>query len=199
MTSDHTNKPISPDVESKIREVLGKNFDYAISVVAYSETKSLIYNYTGMAEFRDALTHVKRAVFADNDNLAISEMDSAAEHIRRAAVESMQEYVETRYKSVRDRAYTPVPKYYSILQKGPNIKLIKEKEELIKEYIFKGREAKPQKNWEDAIAFFQKAEEVLIELDMILPTKKQLNFGYAETILAFVFLIVGMVLAHAFF
>lgn len=199
MFSYSNNRTISPELESKIKEVLGENFDYAVSVVAYSETKSLIYNYIGMAEFRDALTHVKRAVFAEDENIAISEMDSAAEHIRRAAVESMQEYVETRYKSVRDRAYTSTLKYYFIFHKAPNTKLIKEKEELIKSYIYKGREAKPQKNWMEAIAFFTKAEEELIKLDIILPTKKQLNSGLADVITALIYIIIGVVLAYVIF
>ena len=85
-----------------------------------------------MAEFRDALTHIKRALVLEDEEKAILEINSAAEHIRWAAVESIQDYVESKFKNVRDRAYTPIPINYLILHKNPDIKLIKEKENIIK-------------------------------------------------------------------
>lgn len=90
-----------------LKDVLGEKYDYAISVVTYVEVKSLEFNYTGMAEFRDALTHVKRAMYANDELTALEELNSTSEHIRRAAVESMQEYVETRYVNLRRRMYLP--------------------------------------------------------------------------------------------
>lgn len=185
---------ISSEVEKNLQIVLGESYDYAISAVAYSETKSLTYNYIGMAEFRDALTHIKRALISKDEKESISEINSAAEHIRRAAVESIQEYVESKYKNVKDRAYTPMPIYYLIFHKTPDIKLIKEKENVIKNCIYKGREAKPSKHWEESITYFLEAEKELEELEKIIPPVRQLNFVSSEILILFFMIFVGIFL-----
>ena len=98
-------KTLSPAVFEELKGVLGEKYDYATSVVTYAEVQSLEFNYTGMAEFRDALTHFKRAIYEENEDLALDELNSTFEHIRRAAVESMQEYIESKYTNVRKRIY----------------------------------------------------------------------------------------------
>lgn len=189
---------ISSTVESYLKEVLGDTYDYAISVVAYSESKSLDYNYIGMAEFRDALTHVKRAIIVEDDETALLELNSASEHIRRAAVESIQDYVESKFKKVRDRAYTPLPIYYLILHKNPDMKLIKEKEDVIKNCIYKGREAKPGKRWIEAVAYFQEAEKELEDLEKMLPTVRQAKFASSEILLLIASILFGVFLTIIF-
>lgn len=74
---------VNPEyVLDKLKFVLSEDvFDYATTAYIYSETKSLTYNYVGMSEFRDALTHVKRAVNSENEQKVVSEMDSAFEPI----------------------------------------------------------------------------------------------------------------------
>ena len=96
----NSKETLSPVVYEQLKEVLGEKYDYASTVVTYAEVQSLEFNYTGMAEFRDALTHVKRAIYLDDIAEAQDELNSASEHIRRAAVESMQEYIESRYISL---------------------------------------------------------------------------------------------------
>ncbi|MBW2621193.1 MAG: hypothetical protein JRC56_07690, partial [Deltaproteobacteria bacterium] len=144
-------KSISPQVQQKLIEVLSENYDYATYVVTYAEIKSLEFNYTGMAEFRDALTHVKRAIYAENEDLALDELNSTFEHIRRAAVESMQEYIESKYTHIRKRIYLSKLKSILARYKTPDKKVITNLEAIIKENLFYGREAKPRKEWKEAI------------------------------------------------
>jgi len=190
---------ISPRVEEKLMEVLGPtNYDYATAVITYSEVKSLEYIYSGMAEFRDALTHIKRAIYNENEEKSLEELDLAYEHIRRAAVESMQSYVENKFKDIIDRAYSPKRIFWIYGTKTFNLKEFKEKEKEIKEYLYKAREAKPHKEWQKAISYFKKIEDELEELDKIIPTEKQLNYTLSENILLIIGIIIGYFIAYVF-
>lgn len=167
-----THRTLSPQILENLKDVLGEKYDYASSVVTYTEVQSLEFNYTGMAEFRDALTHVKRAVYADDDQIALNELNSASEHIRRAAVESMQEYVETRYVNLRRRMYLPSMYWFK-----RNTKKIKEMECELKKDLINGRTAKPSKKWLEAIKYFKDAESILDQLEAeISPIDERINY-----------------------
>jgi hypothetical protein len=43
-----------------------------------------------MAELRDVLDHIKRALNADNEEEALKDLEAASEHIRRGAVENRE-------------------------------------------------------------------------------------------------------------
>nr|QNO48665.1 hypothetical protein LENKHJGJ_00036 [Methanosarcinales archaeon ANME-2c ERB4] len=159
MSTDSSEDTLSPKVYQKLLEVLGEDYQYATQVVTYSEVQGCGYDYVGMAEFRDALTHVKRAIDADDETVAFDELNSVSEHIRRAAVESMQEYVEDKYASIKRRLYVNMK----------NKKRISELEQNIKKNIFQGREAKPSKKWREAIGYFKEAEILLHQLDEEAP------------------------------
>jgi hypothetical protein len=162
-------------VLSKLRSVLSEDiFDYATTAYIYSETKSLTYNYIGMSEFRDALTHVKRAVNADNEQKVASEMDSAFEHIRRAAVESMQFYVEMKYLDLRTRLKSP----YLYLFKSTytmDRNMIRRADEEIKELLVCARDSKPKTEWQESIGYFYKSDEKMDILNEIIPSKAEIN------------------------
>jgi hypothetical protein len=159
----------------KLRSVLSEDvFDYATTTYIYSETKSLTYNYIGMSEFRDALTHVKRAVNADSEQKVTSEMESAFEHIRRAAVESMQFYVETKFFDLRNRLKNPFL-YLFISTYKLDWKNIRRTEEEVKELLACARDSKPKTEWREAIGFFYKAETEIEKLDEIIPSKEQIS------------------------
>ncbi|KAF5434065.1 hypothetical protein C5S39_00065 [Candidatus Methanophagaceae archaeon] len=150
MSGDNSDEALSPKLYKKLKETLGDNYQYATQVVTYAEVQGSEFEYTGMAEFRDALTHVKRAIDTDDESKAFNELNSASEHIRRAAVESMQEYVEGKYASIkRSRSYLNVR----------NREHISKLERKIKENIFHGRNAKPYKHWREAIGYFKEAEK----------------------------------------
>lgn len=159
MSIDNSEKTLSPKVYQKLLEVLGDDYQYATQVVTYSEVQGCGFDYVGMAEFRDALTHVRRAIYATDDSVAFDELNSISEHIRRAAVESIQEYVEDKYVSIKRRSYLNVK----------NKKRVSELEQNIKQNIFRGRESKPFKEWREAIGYFKQAETLLDELDNELP------------------------------
>lgn len=162
--SPSSSETLSPEILKNLREVLGENYEYAISVVTYTEVQSLEFNYTGMAEFRDALTHVKRAIYTNDSAKALEELNSASEHIRRAAVESMQEYVETRYVNIRRRLYFPTKYWFK------NKEDIAGLEEKVKDNIRRGRELKPVKKWQEAISCFKNAEDAMAQLEQKIPS-----------------------------
>lgn len=155
----NSNVTLSPEVYKKLLDVLGDNYLYAIQVVTYSEIQGGEFDYIGMAEFRDALTHVKRAIDTDDESVAFDELNSASEHIRRAAVESMQEYVEGKYASIKRSLYLNVV----------NKKHTSELEKKVKENLIYGRSAKPHKNWKEAIGYFKEAEDILNQLEEEVP------------------------------
>ncbi len=177
----------SPQVLEDLKDVLGEKYDYAISVVTYAEVKSLEFNYTGMAEFRDALTHVKRALYTNDERNALEELNSASEHIRRAAVESMQEYVETRYVNLRRRMYLPSMYWFR-----RNDKRIKELESELKKNIIDGRSAKPSKKWRESIGYFTNAERILDQLEREIPTIDE-RIYLAKS---FVYIMAGLVIGY---
>lgn len=167
----NSKETLSPVVYEQLKEVLGEKYDYASTVVTYAEVQSLEFNYTGMAEFRDALTHVKRAIYLDDIAEAQDELNSASEHIRRAAVESMQEYIESRYIYFRRGLYFPNKYWFKF-----NHNEISDLEQKLKSYLFLGREAKPSKKWLEAIGYFKKSEEVLDQLEKkISPLNQRLK------------------------
>lgn len=181
---------LSPQVLEDLKDVLGEKYDYAISVVTYTEVKSLEFNYTGMAEFRDALTHVKRALYTNDERNALEELNSASEHIRRAAVESMQEYVETRYVNLRRRMYLPSMYWFR-----RNNKRIKELESELKKNIIDGRTAKPSKKWLEAIKYFKDAENNLDQLEEIIPSiDERINF-IKTSIFTLIAVLIGYLIA----
>lgn len=155
----NSNVTLPPEVYKKLLDVLGDNYLYAIQVVTYSEIQGCEFDYVGMAEFRDALTHVKRAIYTDDKSVAFDELNSASEHIRRAAVESMQEYVEGKYASIKRRLYLNVV----------NKKYTSELEKKVKENLIQGRSVKPYKNWKEAIGYFKEAEDILNQLEEEVP------------------------------
>jgi hypothetical protein len=188
----------TPKIEQQLTDFF-KNYEYASAVVAYTEMKGLEYDYVAMAEFRDALTHLKRVFSETDETAAIVELNSAFEHVRRGAVESLQNHVETKFNDIRDRAYAPAPKYIISRCKRMDIEEFKQKEKDITTYIYEGRRAKPHQGWKEAISYFNKAEDILDELDSKLPTLEQLNSSFSENATSLLFLFLGLILGYAIF
>lgn len=187
------------EIYDALKELLSEdNYGYASDVVTYSEMEGLEFNYTGMAEFRDALTHIKRALFSNDESRALEELNSAFEHIRRAAVESMEEYVETKYANIRKRFNNSTYTFWLMSFKRPDRKIIMNSEMIIKENIRLGREQKPKKEWQKAIGYFKIAEKELTNLDEIIPTIDEINRHLFMSIQIIIILIIGFVLGKAY-
>lgn len=190
---DSHASPNSEYLLQNLRNLLSdETYGYATTVVTYCETKSLSFNYIGMAEFRDALTHIGRAINETDETKMSNEFSSAFEHIRRAAVESMQEYVELKYANVKKRLLVSDFKYFVSRYKKPQKDDIIKSEEIIKTNLVLGRTAKPKKEWQIAIGYFKKAEDELDKLDAQLPTVKEIQDRYSNTL--FVILLAILVL-----
>jgi len=196
-----SSKPNAETTISKIKDVLSEEkYGYATAVVTYCEAKSLTYIYSGMAEFRDALTHIQRALNADDEKILLEETSSAFEHIRRAAVESMQEYIESRYDEFNKR----ISLRYKIVLLGKSINWsqIKKGDDKIKECLFCGRQAKSKRSWQESIDFFTDAESELDKLDVIIPTLKEIEYKSSQNLIyilfIFVILLAGIQLISSF-
>lgn len=81
---------ISPIVDSKLKWILDDAYQLARNSVIYSEVVMGGLNYSGIAELRDVLDHIQRALDTDNEEDALKDLEAAYEHIRRGAVESLQ-------------------------------------------------------------------------------------------------------------
>jgi hypothetical protein len=188
MSSDSAK---SDFILNQLKELLSDDtYGYATAVVTYCETKSLSYNYIGMAEFRDALTHVQRALYEEDESKIYNEINSAAEHIRRAAVESMQEYIELKYADIRKRILISDFTLFVARYKKPSKVVLADSENLIKNNIILGREAKPRKEWQEAIGYFRKAEAELEKLDSLLPTVKEVQDQYSKNSLIIIIIVI---------
>lgn len=195
----NSEEQLESKVYEKLKDILSEdNYGYASDVVTYSEMEGLEFNYTGMAEFRDALTHIKRAIFTNEEAKAMEELNSAFEHIRRAAVESMEEYIETKYANIRKRIDYPTYTLWQMSFSRPDRRLVMDFERIIKENIRLGRESKPKKEWQKAIGYFKKAEDELINLDRIVPTIDEINRRLFMSIQIAIILIIGFILGQAY-
>lgn len=96
MTSDKpppivaANKPLSPVVLDRLREILGEAYHVSRDATIYSEVVTGEINYKGMGELRDVLEHLQRSINTDNEEDALNDLTEAYEHLRRAGVESVQ-------------------------------------------------------------------------------------------------------------
>ncbi len=85
-----SNKSLSPKILSKLNELLEDVYPIARDSVIYAEVVTGEFNYVGMAELRDVLDHIKRALNTADEEEALKDLEAAYEHLRRGAVESIQ-------------------------------------------------------------------------------------------------------------
>jgi len=84
-------------VLARIREILGEAYHFSRDATIYSEVVTGEINYKGMGELRDVLEHLQRSINTDDEEDALNDLTEAYEHLRRAAVESVQRAASKEY------------------------------------------------------------------------------------------------------
>jgi hypothetical protein len=85
---------------------LFEDFTFAADALLAYASESDAVNYPAYMNLRDALMHLRDAIGNPNDNVTeeqFAQVICAGEHVRRAAVEPLQELFQRRYDAVETR------------------------------------------------------------------------------------------------
>lgn len=168
---------ISPTIESKLRWILDDVYPLARHSVLYSEVVMGELNYTGIAELRDALDHIQRALNMDNEEEALTDLEAAYEHIRRGAVESLQRAATKAFFDASQVIKYPNWVYKILFLEVPDKGQVRDLRMKAMEKIADGRSHKSDKGkWTNSIEDFKDAIAASNEIIDKLPTKVKFRF-----------------------
>lgn len=174
MTPD---KPLSPAVLSTLREIMGHPYHLSRDAVIYSEVVTGELNYKGMGELRDVLEHLQRALNANNEDEALNDLTEAYEHMRRAAVESIQRAATREYFETLNTIKMPSLAFRAAFLEVPDKDKVRKLRMDAMEKIAKGRSNKADKDkWESSIEDFKSAIENCFELKDMFPSNVEVKF-----------------------
>lgn len=162
--------PHSPRIIRELEEILDRPLNVSQEAFVFAEIVTGDMVYVGMAEFRDAVFHISRALQTDSEDEALSNLDAAFEHIRRAGVESVEWAAARRYKEVKRIIQTPFFLSKLILGKRKEKILLIERQ--VRKLLIDGRKKKSEKGrWVEAIRDYKLAIEKTDKLYELCPTK----------------------------
>lgn len=78
-----SNTSLSPKVLSALTELLDEVYPLARDAVIYAEIMTGEFNYVGIAELRNVLEHIRRALNTADEEEALRDLEAAHEHLRR--------------------------------------------------------------------------------------------------------------------
>ena len=189
---------ISQNTESKLKWVLDDAYPLARHSVIYSEVVMGELNYTGIAELRDALDHIQRALDTDNEKEALKDLESAYEHIRRGAVESLQRAATKTFFDALQVIKYPHWTYKILFLEVPDKGHVRDLRMKAMEKIASGRSQKSNKGkWKNAIKDFEDAIDASIEITNTNPTKVEFRFQLL-TIVAIIITIASPLLSFLY-
>ncbi|TFH46969.1 MAG: hypothetical protein E4G94_01225 [ANME-2 cluster archaeon] len=171
------SEPLSPIVLSTLREIMGHPYHLSRDAIIYSEVVTGELNYKGMGEMRDVLEHLQRTINTNNEDEALDDLTEAFEHMRRAAVESVQraatkEYFET-LQAIRIPSLAFRVAFLDVPEKGK----VRELRMNAMKKIANGRSNKADKNkWENSIEDFKSAIENCFELKDMFPSNVEVKY-----------------------
>lgn len=169
--------PISPNIESKLKRILDDAYPIARNSVIYAEIVTGELNYSGIAELRDVLDHIQRALNMDNEKDALKDLESAYEHVRRGAVESVQRAATKTYFDAIKVIRYPNWLYKVLLLEVPDKGEVRDLRMKAMEKIAKGRSHKSDKGkWKESIKDFKDAVDASFKIIDMNPTKAQVRF-----------------------
>jgi tetratricopeptide (TPR) repeat protein len=181
---------VSPIVDSKLKWILDDAYPLARQSVIYSEVIMGELNYSGIAELRDVLDHIQRALDTDNEEDALKDLEAAYEHIRRGAVESLQRAATKTFFDALQVIRYPNLMYKILLHEVPDKGQIRDLQMKAMEKIADGRSHKSDKDkWKNSIEDFKDAIDVSNEIIDKLPNKAEFRFRLLT--------IVGVIIAIA--
>ena len=169
---------VEPDVIGSIIYLLRNRYEAARLAILYLESEAEEFAASGIANLRDALSHIASAV-SENSTHEQRQKDvhSAAEHLRRAVVESYQQVVEAKLMNIADRYATYRAKslkrerFYRMSHLTDHSQFQKDLEASKKLYA-EARDYKDTNVWDEAwmegVVTFTEAVELLVGLDHTL-------------------------------
>lgn len=193
-----------PDTPVELREeimkLLGEPYQYARVLLIHSETITLKRNWVAMYNLRDAFDHLRNVLFAiheGNIDMVIAKRETLEvyDHIRRAIVESSQDTAEHLLYKTDKKLINPHFLYKLAWIDVPNQIEINETILSAKNKMEHGRQEKNKfYEWKNVVKNYKEAEDILIELDKKLPTKREVFFRIA-TILGVLLAAYGIYIA----
>lgn len=166
---------LSEKVAETLKEVLDYPLQGSQNAFVYAEVVTGELVYEGMGEFRDAITHISRALWIADEEEALRNLDEAFEHIRRAGVESIEWAAARQFEYVKRIIQTPSFIFRLIFFKRKSEVL--EIERQIRRLLLEGREKKSRKDkWVEAILDYKKAIEKTDKLYEMCPSKLEYRY-----------------------
>lgn len=169
--------PPSEKVLSQLMWILDEVYPIARNSVIDAEVVTGELNYVGIAELRDVLDHIQRALNSTNDDDALVDLDAAFEHIRRGAVESAQRAATKTFSDALKVIRYPNWLYKVLLLEVPDKGHVRGLRMKAMEKIARGRSHKSDKGkWLDSIKDFKEAIDYSFKIIDMNPTKVQVRF-----------------------
>lgn len=188
---------LSAAVTKKLSELLEGAYPVARNSLIYAEVVTGEFNYLGVAELRDVLDHIKRAVSTSDEEEALKDIEAANEHIRRCAVESVQRAATKTFFDALKVVRYPHWIYKVLLLDLPDKERIRDLRMTAMEKIASGRSHKSDKSqWITSLKDFETAIDSCFEIIDMCPSKNQIRFQ-AFSIVCGIITIVSLVVAIA--
>lgn len=167
---------LSIAVTEKLSELLEVHYPVARQSMIYAEVVTGEFNYIGVAELRDVLDHIKRAVNASDEENALNDIADAHEHVRRCAVESVQRAAtKTFFDALRVIRY-PHWMYRLLLLDVPDKKYARKLRMIAMDKIASGRSHKSDKSqWITSLDDFKTSIDASLEIVDMFPSKNQVR------------------------
>lgn len=168
----------------------------ARDTILYAEIVTNELQHRGFSELRDVIEHVNRALFIEDEGQALRDLDSAFEHIRRGAVESIQ-YAATKtlYETLEIININSILLRLTCLDKVSRRELIDYRMNARK-CLVDGRAKKSSPDtWVEAIQHFSDCIEMSLEIQSKFPEKSVIKWrlltllGIIVTVGSFLFAI----------
>lgn len=167
-----SNTSLSPKVLSALTELLDEVYPLARDAVIYAEIMTGEFNYVGIAELRDVLEHIRRALNTADEEEALRDLEAAHEHLRRGGVESVQRAATKTYSDALQIIKYPNWVYKVLFLEVADEGRVRELRMIARKKIECGRSRKSNKSeWTDALKDFKDAIESSYEIIDKCPNK----------------------------
>lgn len=171
------DEPLSPKVLTTLREIMGHPYHLSRDAIIFSEVVTGELNYKGMGELRDVLEHLQRTINTNNEDEALDDLTEAFEHMRRAAVESVQRAATKEYFETLQAIRTPSLAFRAAFLEVPDKGKVRELRMDAMKKIATGRSNKADKDkWESSIGDFKSAIENCFELKDMFPSNIEVKY-----------------------
>lgn len=145
----------------------------------------------GLTELRDFATHIAIALQSNDESVAHDAINSAKEHLRRAALETMQEYSSDIYAELKPKIDGSALKYKILMLPPPDQVKVGKLDEEVKKHLLDARSNKGD-DWIVSVNSFYEAIKDLQAIAAEYPTINEVRFRIFCIIIGF-FTILGAI------